>query len=147
MKKSVPLEMTVMQALIKAAKTYLRAVGARLAPLGLQPGQDMFLKQLWHEDDMAQSALIERLGVEPPTVAKALGRLEREGYLTRRRDRKDARVSRISLTARGKKLRAPVEKIWKDVEALATEGMTDAEKAELRRLALGTMMRLKAKVS
>jgi len=138
------IEQSVMYALIKAAKTYIRLVGARLAPLGLQPGQDMFLRQLWIEDDLAQSELIERLGVEPPTVTKALARLEREGFLSRRKDRKDARVSRISLTARGKKVRAPVEKIWAEVEALGTAGLTAAEIERLRKLALQTYTNFKA---
>ncbi|XXV34779.1 MarR family transcriptional regulator [Sorangium sp. So ce1504] len=62
---------------------------------GLQPGQDVLLRQLCQSDGLSQSALIERLGVEPPTVTKALGRLEKAGLVVRRRDPNDARVSRV----------------------------------------------------
>lgn len=125
-----------MYAVVKAAKTYLRVSGARLAAIGLHPGQDVLLYQLWQTDGLSQSELIERLGVEPPTVAKALARLEKGGWITRRRDPRDARISRVYLTSSGQELADPVRKVWSEIEAQATEGFAPEERYLLRRLAL-----------
>jgi MarR family transcriptional regulator, organic hydroperoxide resistance regulator len=131
-----PLEEMVTYAVMKAAKAHLRAAGTRLATVGLQPGQDLLLGQLWDGDGLAQSELARRLGVEPPTVTKALGRLEKEGLIIRRRDRRDARLSRVYLTARGKQLHDPVRAIWADLEASGAHGLSTEEQLLLRRLAL-----------
>jgi MarR family transcriptional regulator, organic hydroperoxide resistance regulator len=130
-----PLEETVLYAVMRAAKAYLRASGARLAAVGLQPGQDLLLSQLWVGDGLSQSELVKRLGVEPPTVTKALGRLEKAGLITRRRDQRDARLSRVYLTERGKRLRDPVRRIWADLEACGTRELSIEEQRLLRRLA------------
>jgi DNA-binding MarR family transcriptional regulator len=131
---SPELEQYVTYAVVRAAKTHLRRAGALLVELGLQPGQDMLLRQLWRQDGLSQSELLTRLMVEPPTVTKAIGRLERDGLVTRRRDRGDARVSRVFLTARGKRLRGRVEAIWAELEERATAGFTADERGLLRRL-------------
>jgi DNA-binding MarR family transcriptional regulator len=55
--------------------------------------------------------------------------------VTRRRDAKDARVSRVFLTPRGKKLREPVQRIWAVVRAEAFAGMSGDELDALLRLA------------
>lgn len=133
--ETTPLEQMVMYSVIKASKAYLRALGARLAAIGLHPGQDVLLHQLWETDGLPQSELIDRLGVEPPTVAKALARLEKAGWVLRRRDPHDARVWRVYLTPTGEELEEPVREIWAAVEAQGTEGLAPEERHLLRRLA------------
>ncbi|WP_438029351.1 MarR family winged helix-turn-helix transcriptional regulator [Sorangium sp. So ce233] len=129
------MEEYVTYAVIRAAKAHLRLAGARLLEHGLQPGQDMLLRQLWKGDGLSQSEIIERLGVEPPTITKGLGRLEKAGLVVRRRDPDDARVSRVYLTARGKRLREPVTAIWDELEARAVAGLTAEEQRVLTELA------------
>jgi DNA-binding MarR family transcriptional regulator len=51
-----------------AAKRARREVAARLQPLGIHPGQDRLLSELWLQDGLSQTELISRLSVEPPTV-------------------------------------------------------------------------------
>ncbi|WP_437681120.1 MarR family winged helix-turn-helix transcriptional regulator [Sorangium sp. So ce131] len=129
------MEHYVTYAVIRAAKAHLRVMGARLLEHGLQPGQDMLLRQLWQGDGQSQSELIERLGVEPPTITKALGRLEKAGLVVRRRDPSDARVSRVYLTPRGKRLREPVTAIWAELEARAVAGLSAEDQRALTELA------------
>lgn len=123
------LDETLTYALIKITKVHRYRVAAELTELGLHVGQEMLLNQLWREDGLSQSELISRLGVEPPTVTKALQRLERAGFVHRTPDPNRPRLSHVHLTEAGKELQAPVEEIWRrtDEELLAQLDPADRE--------------------
>jgi DNA-binding MarR family transcriptional regulator len=105
-----------------------------LNKLDLHTGQEMILFQLWNEEGLTQSQLVENLCVEPPTITKALQRLERAGFIQRSQDAEDARVSRVHLTPKGRAVQAQVKKVWDDLEAQTVAGLSEVEKALLRRL-------------
>src|SRR5262245_9561754 len=96
-----------------------------LNELGLYTGQEMLLFRLWKQEGLTQSELVDVLGVDPSTVTKTLQRLEQAGLVERRQDAEDARVSRVSLTPKGRDLEAPVQKIWGDLEALTVQGLSE----------------------
>ena len=132
--KTGRIEETAGFALAKACKAHRTEVGAALAELGLHVGQEMVLLELWREDGLRGGELASRLGVEPPTVSRMLGRLEGCGLLERRRDPEDARSFRVFLTPKGRELEGPVEDLWDGVEDKAFEGMGEEEKLLLKRL-------------
>ncbi len=107
---------------------------ASLNELGLYTGQEMVLFQLWKEEGLTQTQMVDALCVDPSTVTKTLQRLEKAGLVQRRQDADDARVSRVYLTPEGRALRVPVQKIWDDLEALTVQGLSDIEKALIGRL-------------
>jgi MarR family transcriptional regulator, organic hydroperoxide resistance regulator len=78
--------------------------------------------------------LVERLCVEPSTVTKSLQRLEKAGFVERRQDAEDSRVSRVYLTAEGRALQEPVQQMWCNLEMTTVEGLSDVELALLRRV-------------
>ncbi len=121
-------------ALVQAAKAHFRAAGAALAEHGLQVGQDLLLIQLWQEEGLTQSELVRRLSVEPPTVTRALGRLQRAGLVTRRRDPADARALRVYLTASGRRLEGPVTRVWAELDARERAALTEEEQRVLCRV-------------
>lgn len=102
----------------------------------MYPGQELILLQLWEQEGLAHSDLVERCRVEAPTVSRTLQRMEAMGFVVRRQDPDDARVSRVYLTERGRALREPVERVWTDVEARSMGGFTAEERMLLRRLLL-----------
>lgn len=102
----------------------------------MYPGQELILLQLWEQEGLAHSDLVERCRVEAPTVSRTLQRMEAMGFVARRQDPDDARVSRVYLTERGRALREPVERVWTDVEARSMGGFTAEERMLLRRLLL-----------
>jgi MarR family transcriptional regulator for hemolysin len=53
------------------------------------------------EEPLSQRALADRMGLEAPTLVPQLDRLEREGFIARRRDPRDRRVVRIEVTPAG----------------------------------------------
>ncbi len=120
--------------LMQVAKAHRARMGEGLAELGLHLGQEAVLMQLWEEEGLTQSQLVERLGVEPPTVTKMLQRMERAGFITRREDVRDARVSRVHLTPRGRKLEASVRAVSRRAEEQLVKQLSSRERDALRRL-------------
>jgi len=60
---------------------------------------------------LSQRELAGRMGVEGPTMARHLDRLESDGIVTRTRDTKDRRIVRIALTDAGRRLNTRLAKI------------------------------------
>lgn len=89
---------------------------------------------LWQQDGLTQSELVERCRVEAPTVSKTVQRMEGLGVVIRRADERDARVSRVYLTEQGGQLREPIERLWEQVDAISTAGLSEQERILLRRL-------------
>lgn len=123
-------------AIAQLCKAHRNRTDLALNKHGLHVGQEMILLRLWESEGLTQSQLAEQMGVEPPTVTKMLQRLEREGLVERRADREDARVSRVFLTEKGRRLREPVFCSWGEVEAQTVAGLTLEERLLARRLIL-----------
>lgn len=90
--------------------------------------------ELWREDGRTQAKLAEALGVEPPTVTKMLQRMEAADLVKRRPDATDRRAIRVHLTAKGRRLKGRVEKLWAELEATTLAGLSDRQQATLRNL-------------
>jgi len=107
-----------------------------LTEIGLYAGQEMFLWQLWQQDGLMQSQLVERMCVQPPTVSKMLDRMEKAGLVERRPDSEDSRISRVYLTEQGHRSQRAVRDIWTNIEQRITGGLSMEERIVLRRLLL-----------
>ena len=107
-----------------------------LTEIGLYAGQVMFLWQLWRQDGLTQSQMVERMCVQPPTVSKMLDRMVKAGLVERRPDSEDSRISRVYLTEQGHRSQRAVRDIWTDVEQRITEGLNVEERIVLRLLLL-----------
>lgn len=101
----------------RAARLYRQLADQRLAPLGLSSGQLPVLTALMQTPVMSQKDLVERAGIEQPTMAATLGRMERDAIIERRPDPEDGRSSLFSLTeqtrAKSTALKAVIEEISK----------------------------------
>ena len=95
-----------------------------LEEIGLYRGQPPMLRVLWEREGRTHSELAERLHVQPATITKMIKRMERAGFVERRPDLEDQRVSRVHLTKAGHAVREYVQRIWRvlDEEALAGFG-------------------------
>jgi DNA-binding MarR family transcriptional regulator len=77
--------------------------------------------------------LARRLRVQPATITKMLQRMEKAGFVERRPDPDDQRVSRVYLTEAGQAVQADVQQVWRRLEEEAFAGFTLEERAQLRR--------------
>jgi DNA-binding MarR family transcriptional regulator len=115
-------------------KAHRGLAAARLAKIGLHPGQDVFLSALWAEDGLTHSQLAARLRIEQPTVSKMLERLERAGLVRRERDPRDGRVSRVFLTPDGQAVQPEVLACWADLDVRMTRRLSDDQVIALREM-------------
>ena len=122
--------------LIQICRSHRYNAEIALNALGLHTGQEMILFQLWEEEGITQSKIAENLCIEAPTVTKMLQRLEKAGFVERRQDPEDGRISRVYLTPEGKSLQIPVEQVWQKLEEQTITGLSDMEQALLQRLLL-----------
>jgi DNA-binding MarR family transcriptional regulator len=106
-----------------------------LADLGLHPGQELTLMQLWDKDGQSQKALCEALRLDHSTIAKSLRRLEETGLLTRCKSDEDARVSLVRLTEAGRALRERTHAAWAELERRTAAGLSDADRVAFVALA------------
>ena len=74
--------------------------------------------------ELSQRQLADRMGVEAPTMVRHLDRLEKEGLIERRRDARDRRVTRITVTPAGSRRLGVLRKVADamDVEILTLLG-------------------------
>lgn len=122
------------RALIAAARAHRRQTAAALAPLGLHPGQDLLLSILAKRGGATQVQLARILGVEPPTIAKMVGRLEAGGFAERTADPRDARAKIVTLTEQGRDAAVAVERAWSRLSERTVADLSAEESAELARL-------------
>jgi len=119
---------------MSAARAHRRRAAVALAPLGLHPGQELLLSILAKRGSATQVQLARILGVEPPTIAKMVGRLEAAGFAERTVDPRDARAKLVSLTDRGADAAARVSTVWAELSALTSAALTPDEAEQLTRL-------------
>lgn len=108
-------------------RLYDRRLQDALAPLGVAPGQFPALVMLFQKDGLTQADLCRRIGVEQPTMANTLARMERDGLIRRDADTTDKRRSFIYLTAKAK---AAQDVLMDEARKVATQAVVGLSAAE-----------------
>jgi len=75
-----------------------------LKPLGLTYTQYIVFLVLWEKDGISVTEIGEKLMLDNGTLSPLLKKMEQNGYVERRRCRKDDRIVEITLTDAGKAL-------------------------------------------
>src|SRR5919197_936821 len=131
---NIDAETPLTTALVQGYKTVWARSAARLAPLGLLPGQERAIILLWAEGELPQGEIARRLGVEQPTATKALQRLERAGLVRRERDTADNRQVIVSLTEAGRAAYSPARNARLALERQFADALSERERSQLLRL-------------
>jgi len=113
------------------ARLFATALADAVRPFGLAPAQFMTLIELWREDGLTQAELVARLDVEQATMAATLGRMVRDGLVTREPHPGDRRAHLIRLTDRARALEAPATAAAAAVNARALAGIAAEKRDEL----------------
>ncbi|MEU9976585.1 MarR family winged helix-turn-helix transcriptional regulator [Streptomyces sp. NPDC051014] len=117
-------------AIFRVARLHRMLAGQLLRRVGLHPGQELVMMQLWDRGPQRQTDLVRLLGSDAATMTRTVRRLENAGFVRRFPCATDKRVTIIEPTAASNALRAEVERVWLDLEAGATEGMAPERQAE-----------------
>jgi len=111
------------------ARLLEQALRREIAVHGVVPGQFPALLNLYQEDGLTQAELTRRVGIEQPTMANTLQRMERDGLIERVADPHDQRRVRIHLSRHARQLQSRLARAGYDVNARATEGLQPDELA------------------
>ncbi|WP_029555833.1 MarR family transcriptional regulator [Xanthobacter sp. 91] len=120
--------------LVDAARLYRARIDRAFdgAGLGLTPGEARALAHINVNPGLRQSALAEKMSVEPMTLVGFLDRLEALGLVVREADPTDRRAKIVVLTDAARPYLDGIEKAAARAREEATRGFSDEERAQLR---------------
>ena len=114
-----------------------RLVGIRmrdnLEAFGLPRAQGLILVQLWHRNGIAQNELARLMGITPATMTNTLQRMERSGWIERRRGKTDQRIVQVYFTPKAAQLRKEVRISMQALDEELRSALADGEHAILHR--------------
>ena len=91
--------------LYACARKIVNAYTPFLKPVGLTYTQYIVFMVLWEKEEVTVGELGTSLHLDAGTLTPLLKKLEKEGYITRKRSKQDERITCIHLTDKGDKLK------------------------------------------
>ena len=123
-------------------RAMMKALEAETAPLGIGSGRISYLFMLYINEGITQQEMANRLQADKGAVARTLAQLEGQGYVNRKPDPADKRVTRVYLTDKSKALQSDLEKAVERVITRLNENIApdeeDVVKLQLKQM-LGTL--------
>ena len=105
------LEQQVCFALSVAARNVVAVYRPLLEPMGVTHPKYLVMLALWQYEPVSGRELCRLQRLDPGTLSPLLKRLESAGLLKRERDPRDERALAVTLTDKGRALRAQAEQI------------------------------------
>jgi DNA-binding MarR family transcriptional regulator len=102
-------------------------ISTELAPYRIGSGQYIFLIAIAFRQPITQKALSEQLLIDKTTTAKAIAKLEAEGYVRREADPADNRYQLLYLTPSGHEVVPKVQEALARVKNKTRKGINDQE--------------------
>ncbi|MFD1956365.1 MarR family winged helix-turn-helix transcriptional regulator [Paenibacillus thailandensis] len=102
-------------------------ISSELAPYRIGSGQYIFLMAIASREPTTQKALSEKLLIDKTTTAKAIAKLEAEGYVRREADPADNRYHLLYLTEAGREVVPKVKEALARVKNKTRRGITDEQ--------------------
>lgn len=90
-------------------------------------GQQFFLLHIYEHPGISQEDLAHIDHYDKGTIARAVKKLEQEGYILRKSDEKDRRFMKLYVTKDGEALVMKIQEIIKQWNKMLTEGLSDEE--------------------
>lgn len=102
-------------------------IATELEPFHIGSGQYIFLITIAEREGITQKGLSEALLIDKTTTAKAVSKLESEGYVRRETSTQDGRCNQLYLTEAGKSVMPRIREKLDMVVALSRQGLSDEE--------------------
>lgn len=103
-------------------------INHKLRPYGLGSGQHIFLINIARHEGINQKDLTNLVKIDKATTAKALKKLEENGYIYRQCDEGDRRYNQLFLTEKGHEMMPIIMSILVEITDDLIEGLTEEEK-------------------
>ena len=132
--------------LYRISQTYF---DEQLTQYHIGSGQQFFLLRIHQHPGISQQELAEKGYYDKGTTARAVKKLEEEGYIIRRTNDQDKRVIRLFVTKKGEVLIPIIIKAIADWRTIITEGMSEEESIKIengmKEIAMNARMYAKGK--
>lgn len=99
----------------------------RLNSYGVGSGQYIFISAIYKNQGISQKDLTKLIKIDRATTAKALLKLEQNGYVDRLKDKDDKRYHKLYLTKKGIDFIPILDEIQNDLTNILSEGMEPDE--------------------
>ena len=99
----------------------------RLNSYGVGSGQYIFISAIYKNQGISQKDLTKLIKIDRATTAKALLKLEQNGYVDRIKDKDDKRYHKLYLTKKGIDFIPILDEIQNDLTNILSEGMDPDE--------------------
>ena len=109
-------------------------INKEISKYGIGSGQFMFLLELYKKDGKNQEEIAEDLKMDKGTTARALKKLEEQGFVTRIKDVNDKRANKIYLNNKAKEVEDGVLDVLIDWNKQITKTLTKEEEDVLKNL-------------
>ncbi len=106
-------------------------VGKRLKPFGIGKGQFMYLMKLFEKDGLTQDELSEKLNMDKGTTARALLKLEEQGYIVRKENKHDRRSNQVFLTEQSKNMKSDLFSVLHDWTEILSQNLSEEERQQV----------------
>lgn len=118
------------QVLFGTARAWRTRLDQRLRPLGLSQGKWRTLMHLSNGGNkLTQKEIADRMGIEEPTLAGLLNRLQQDGWIQRRESPQDRRCKIVHLQRRSKHV---LSEIFDTAHDLREELLNDVPKRDIQ---------------
>ena len=124
----------VSHAIFRVARLHKELAARLLRDIGLYPGQELLLMQLWDGGPQRQVDVLRLLGSDAATMTRSVQRLERAGLVCRTPNASDGRSVIIAATPASEALREKVREVWQTLEEAAAAGLSAGEAEETLRV-------------
>ncbi|MCF6744060.1 MarR family transcriptional regulator [Blastococcus sp. KM273128] len=105
--------------------------GELFSRLGLHPGQEVVLFDLYASGPRTQGQLAVAAGCEPSTITVSARKLEAAGLITRRPSPTDARATIVELSDAGRELVPELQAAYDELAERSVAGLTSVPVDEL----------------
>lgn len=99
-----------------------------LEPYNIGGGQFIFLGALYRQDSISQETLSKKLNIDKGTTARAINKLEKEGYVVRKENPEDRRAYKVFLTKKALEIKPEINKVLKNWTKVLSKDFTEDEK-------------------
>lgn len=118
----------------RVGKSHRKIAGRLLEAHCFHRGQTPLIFALSHEDGRTNSELAELLEVTPATITNMVKRMEKAGFVQRKKDLSDERVKRVWLTEQGQGKVQDLHDVMMHLQSVSFGNFTDEEKKQFRHL-------------
>ena len=122
---------SLLHVVARVSRALKASIQVALERHGVHAGQNFILERLWERDGQTPGEIAEAIGVEGPTVVRALQRMAAAGIVVRERHPTDGRQTTIHLTPAGAQLRTHLPRGLRQVEEQAHAKFSNAERTQL----------------